>query len=134
MNIGLNGGKQHFTISLLIHPLTVQSCLQSVGPSQERTGRSVMSDSRMPLPFFSFSFFLSVIHSLSFCLFLSSYLFVECALLNANESQQNGGVVCLWDLNGFTTQLVGTVKALSFSSITGGAFVCGGGGGLCWWL
>lgn len=70
VNTGLNRGKQRFIISLLIYPLTVKSCLNSEGPTQERMGRSIMS-ALWPFTFFLVILSLSSICSLSFCLFLS---------------------------------------------------------------
>lgn len=72
----LKGEGSIFTISLLIHPLTVKSCLNSEGPTKERTGRSFMSALRVLWPFTFFLVILSLwfIPSRSFCLFLSLQL------------------------------------------------------------
>lgn len=119
----LMGGKQHFTISLLIRPLTVKGCLNSEGPAQERTGRSVMSALRVPWPFTFFrlipslpstpSLLVSLPFQLSFFgLIFLCLCFVKCWWITTEPW------VCLWIYNSW----LGIGAGLS--SIIGGAIVC----------
>lgn len=93
VNTSVNGGSSIFTISLLIHPLTVKkSCLNSEGPALERMRRSFMSALRVLWPFtFSLPFFLTdPLHhwpSVSFSQSNFSFLvYLPFALLHADES------------------------------------------------